>query len=34
MDYLHERIERGDFERLRRVTHSLSHPVPEQPSKR
>jgi hypothetical protein len=32
MDYLHERIERGDFERLRRVTHSLSHPVPENPS--
>ena len=32
MDYLHDTIERGDFERLRRVTHSLSHPVPEQPS--
>ena len=32
MDYLRETIERGDFERLRRVTHSLSHPVPDQPT--
>jgi hypothetical protein len=32
MDYLHETIERGDFQRLRRVTHSLSHPVPDHPS--
>ena len=32
MDYLHETIERGDFQRLRRVTHSMSHPVPDHPS--
>ena len=32
MQYLHETIERGEFERLRRVTHSLSHPVPGRPS--
>jgi hypothetical protein len=34
MDYLHETIERGDFQRLRRVTHSMSHPVPDQPSRK
>jgi hypothetical protein len=34
MQYLHETIERGEFERLRRVAHSLSHPVPDQPSEK
>ena len=32
MDYLRETIERGDFERLRRVVHSMSRPVPDHPS--
>lgn len=32
MEYLHETIERGEFERLRRVAHSMSHPVPERPA--
>jgi hypothetical protein len=31
MDYLRETIERGNFERLRRVAHSMSHPVPDRP---
>lgn len=31
MDYLHATIERGDFERLRRVAHSMSRPVPDRP---
>jgi len=34
MQYLHETIERGEFERLRRIAHSLSHPVPDQPSEK
>jgi len=34
MDYLRETIEKGEFDRLRRVTHSMSHPVPDQPTKR
>jgi hypothetical protein len=34
MEYLRETIERGEFERLRRVAHSLSHPVPDQPSEK
>jgi hypothetical protein len=31
MQYLHETIERGEFDRLRRVAHSLSQPVPGRP---
>ncbi|MGH8634352.1 MAG: hypothetical protein ACRET7_09490 [Burkholderiales bacterium] len=31
MEYLRETIERGECERLRRVTHSMSHPVPDRP---
>ena len=31
MEFLRETIERGEFERLRRVTHSMSHPVPSRP---
>ncbi len=31
MRFLHETIERGEFERLRRITHSMSHPVPDRP---
>jgi hypothetical protein len=31
MEYLHETIEKGEFDRLRRVAHSMSHPVPERP---
>lgn len=31
MRFLHETIERGNFERLRRITHSMSHPVPDRP---
>ncbi|MGH8699981.1 MAG: hypothetical protein ACREVR_02235 [Burkholderiales bacterium] len=31
MEFLRETIERGEFERLRRVTHSMSHPVPDRP---
>ena len=34
MQYLHETIERGEFERLRRVARSLSHPVPDQPGEK
>jgi len=34
MEYLRETIERGEFERLRRVAHSLSHPDPDQPSEK
>jgi hypothetical protein len=32
MQFLHETIERGEFNRLRRVAHSMSHPVPSRPS--
>ena len=32
MQFLHETIEKGEFDRLRRLTHSMSHPVPERPS--
>lgn len=31
MQYLHETIESGEFNRLRRVAHSLSRPVPSHP---
>ena len=31
MQFLHETIERGEFNRLRRVAHSMSHPVPDRP---
>ena len=31
MQYLHETIESGEFDRLRRVAHSMSHPVPSRP---
>jgi hypothetical protein len=31
MEYLHETIERGEFDRLRRVAHSMSRPVPDRP---
>jgi len=34
MEYLRETIERGEFERLRRVARSLSHPVPDQPGEK
>jgi hypothetical protein len=32
MRFLHETIEKGEFERLRRITHSMSRPVPDKPS--
>jgi hypothetical protein len=32
MEYLHETIERGEFDRLRRVAHSMSRPVPDHPT--
>ena len=31
MQFLHEMIEKGEFDRLRRVAHSMSHPVPGRP---
>jgi hypothetical protein len=31
MRFLHETIEKGEFDRLRRLTHSLSRPVPDRP---
>jgi hypothetical protein len=31
MQFLHETIERGEFDRLRRVAHSMSEPVPSRP---
>ena len=31
MRFLHETIEKGEFERLRRITHSMSRPVPDRP---
>jgi len=34
MRFLHETIERGEFERLRRITHSMSHPDPDRPRDR
>jgi hypothetical protein len=32
MQYLHETIESGEFNRLRRLAHSMSRPVPSRPS--
>jgi len=31
MQFLHETIERGEFNRLRRIAHSMSQPVPDRP---